>query len=115
MKGLLKKWGDFVEKSKQRALENETLETALEILQLRRGERSGKVEDSWSGTPDGMKVRVAEFLIGLQADRGFIRPETAHVLNNRLARIPPKDLQVKDFIPPTVSKIELEEVVSKIR
>ena len=115
MKGLLKKWGDFVEKSKQRALEDEMLETALEILQLRRGDRPGKVEDSWSSTSDGMKVRVAEFLIGLQADRGFIKPETAYVLNNRLARIPPEDLEIKDFIPSTVSKTELEEVVSKVK
>ena len=115
MKGLLKKWGDFVEKSKQRAVENETLETALEILQLRRGDRPGRVEDSWSATPDDVKVRVAKFLIGLQADRGFIRPETAHVLSRRLGRISPQDLKVDDIIPGIVSKAKLEEVVSSLK
>jgi len=128
VKGLFKKWGDFVEKSKQRAIEEETLETALEILQLRRGKKPHQaIEDSWSDTPGDMKLRVAKFLIDLMAgvpikmeDKVYQRerlvtPEAEHVLRRRLGRIPTQDLKVDDIIPGIVSKAKLEEVVSKMR
>ena len=115
MKGLLKKWRDFMKKAKEERYDISIAEAALEILQLRRGIRPGNPENTWESLTPEEKVGVGYLFADLMEERGFLfGPEYRHQKAKIHYRREPENLQLSDVLPSRIPPKALEEALSRL-